>query len=222
MIRSLAVTAALATLAVVGAAAPASADDEIGLSRDGVSWSRQLDAPLFDAGFLWVPGDVEQESFLVRNDGPSDGELAVDVLAEDPDGLLASDAFLLEARIGTGEWVEVNEGTTVLEPAVLDVPQGARSRVTVRGTFLPETTDHMDEIAPFRVRVTLSEDGDIGGEVDDDGDGNGEVGGQDALPDTGSPLGAGAIWIAAALIGAGIALVRPGRERGKEVARGQA
>ena len=222
MIRSLAVSAALATLGVVGAAAPASADDEIGLSRDGVSWSRQLDAPLFDDGFLWVPGDVEQESFLVRNDGPSDGELAVDVLTDDPDGLLASDAFHLEARIGTGEWVEINEGTTVLEPAVLDVPQGARSRVTVRGTFLPETTDHMDEIAPFRVRVTLSEDGDVGGETEGNGDGGGEVGGEDALPDTGSPLGSGVIWVAAALIGAGIALVRPGRDRRKEVARGQA
>ncbi|HWJ09995.1 MAG TPA: hypothetical protein VNS46_11490 [Nocardioides sp.] len=224
MIRSLAAVAAVATLGVVGAAAPASADDEIGLSRDGASWSRQLDAPLFDDGFLWVPGDVEQESFLVRNDGPSDGELTVDVLAEDPDGLLASDAFLLEARIGTGEWVEIVTGTTALEPAVLDVPQGARSRITVRGTFLPETTDHQDEIAPFRVRVTLSEDGDVGGENEGNGDGQtgGQVGGQDALPDTGSPLGAGVIWAAAALIGAGIALVRPARDRSKEVARGQA
>ncbi len=218
MIRSLAASAALATLGVVGAAAPASADDEIGLSRDGVSWTRQLDAPLFDDAFLWVPGDVEEESFLVRNDGPSDGELVVDVVAEDPDGLLASDAFLLEARVGTGEWVEVNVGTTDLTPAVLDVPEGQRSRVTVRGTFAPETTDHMDEIAPFRVRVTLSEDGDVGGEDDDDG----EVGGQDGLPDTGSPLGAGVIWVAAALIGAGIALVRPTRDRRREVARGQA
>lgn len=220
MIRSLAATAALATLVVVGAAAPASADDEIGLSRDGVSWSHQLDAPLFDDAFVWVPGDVEQESFLVRNDGPSDGELAVDLLAEDPDGLLASEAFLLEARVGTGEWVEVGAGTTAVTPTVLDVPEGARTRVTVRGTFQPETTDHMDEIAPFRVRVTLSEGGDVGGE--DDGNGGGEVGGQDALPDTGSPLGSAVIWVAAALIGAGIALVRPGRENRKEVARGQA
>lgn len=219
MIRSLAAAAALATLVVVGAAAPASADDEIGLSRDGVSWSRQLDAPLFDDAFLWVPGDIEQESFLVRNDGPSDGELAVDVSSEDPDGLLASDTFLLEARVGTGEWVEIVAGTTAMTPTVLDVPEGARTRITVRGTFRPETTDHMDEIAPFRVRVTLSEDGDIGGETE--GNGGGEVGGQDALPDTGSPLGSGVIWVAAALIGAGIALVRPGRENRREVARGQ-
>lgn len=220
MIRSLAAAAALATLVVAGAAAPASADDEIGLSRDGVSWSRQLDAPLFDDAFLWVPGDIEQESFIVRNDGPSAGELAVDVVSEDPDGLLASDAFLLEARVGTGEWVEIAAGTTAVTPTVLDVPEGARTRITVRGTFRPETTDHMDEIAPFRVRVTLSEDGDVGGETE--GNGGGEVGGQDALPDTGSPLGSGVIWFAAALIGAGIALVRPGRESRREVARGQA
>jgi len=220
VIRSLAVTAALATLAVVGAAAPASADDEIGLSRDGVAWSRQLDAPLFDDGFLWVPGDVEQASFLVRNDGPSDGELAVDVLAEDPDGLLTSDVFVLEARVGTGEWVGIDPGTTALAPVVLDVPEGARTRITVRGTFLPEATDHQDEIAPFRVRVTLSEDGDVGGVTE--GNGDGEVGGQDALPDTGSPFGMGLVGIAAALIGAGIALVRPGRGPRREVARGQA
>lgn len=221
MIRSLAASAAVATLGVVGAAAPAFADDEIGVSRDGVSWSRQLDAPLFDEGFLWVPGDVEQESFLVRNDGPSAGEVTVDVLAEDPDGLLASDAFTLEARVGTGPWVEVLDGSTTPEPAVLDVPEGARTRVTVRGTFAPETTDHMDEVAPFRVRVTMSEDGDVGGE-DDGGDDGGDVGGtDDGLPDTGSPLGAGLVWAAAALIGAGIALVRPGRDR-REVSRARA
>jgi hypothetical protein len=219
VIRSLAAIAAAATLGVVGAAAPAFADDEIGVSRDGVSWSRQLDAPLFDDGFVWVPGDVEQASFLVRNDGPSAGELTVDVLAEDPDELLVSDAFTLEARVGTGPWAEVLDGSTTLEPAVLDVPEGARTRVTVRGTFDPATTDHMDEIAPFRVRVTLSEDGDIGGEDDNNGDGDGDVGGaEDGLPDTGSPLASGTIWIAAALIGAGIALVRPGRER-REVSR---
>ncbi|WP_051485789.1 hypothetical protein [Nocardioides sp. J54] len=225
MIRSIAATAVLATLGVVGAAAPASADDEVGLSRDGAAWTRQLDAPLFDSGFIWVPGDVEEASFLVRNDGPSDGELSVDVLADDPDGLLASDAFLLEARLGSGEWVEVVGGTTTLAPAVLDVPEGARTRVTVRGTFLPDTTEHQDELASLRVRVTLSESGDVGGVDDgddgDDGDGDGSVGGQDGLPATGSSLDATWLWLAAGLVGSGIALVHPGRGR-REVPREQA
>ena len=136
-------------------------------------------------------------------------------------------ADLRRAPAGTGPLkliAEIKRRSPSAGPlsTVLDVPEGGRTQVTVRGTFAAETTDHMDEIAPFRVRVTLSEDGVIGGEVDDDGDGGGEVGGQDALPDTGSPLGAGVVWVAAALIGAGIALVRPGRERRREVARGQA
>ncbi|MBM0123177.1 hypothetical protein [Pimelobacter simplex] len=222
MIRRLAALVAAAVLAVGVAAAPAHADDEIGLSRDGLTWVPALTTPLYEAGFTWVPGDVEERSFRVRNDGPSAGELLVDVVASDPQALLASPDFLLEARVGSGPWVEVAPGTTRLQPAVLDVPRGADTSVTVRGTFRAETTGHMDEIAPFDVRVTLSEDGDIGGEEDegggDDGD-DGEVAGG-ALPDTGGRFGVGVLWLAAGLIGAGIALVRPGRTRREEVARG--
>lgn len=221
MIRRLASLVAAAVLAVGAAAAPAHADDQIGLSRDGVTWVRQLTTPLYEAGFTWIPGDVEERSFRVRNDGPSAGELSVDVVASDPQVLLASPDFLLEARVGAGPWVEVLPGTTRLQPAVLDVPRGADTSVTVRGTFRAEATAHMDEIAPFEVRVTLSEDGDVGGQEDGDDEGDdGEVAGG-ALPDTGGPFGIGVIWLAAGLIGAGIALVRPGRRRREEVvARG--
>ena len=218
MIRQLAPIAA-AVLAVGVTAAPAAADGEIGLSQDGTTWTRELDLPLFDDdGFVWVPGDVEQDSVLVRNDGPSAGEIAVEVVAEDPDGLLASEAFLLEARVGTGDWVEIGAGTTALAPAVLDIAQGARTEVAVRGTFRPETTDHEDELAPFRLHITLSEDGDVGGEDDSAG---GAGGGGD-LPATGSAFGWTTICLAAGLIGAGIALVRPDRSRRREVTRGQA
>ncbi len=219
MIRRLVPIVATAVLAVGATAAPAHADDEVGLSVDGVSWADQLAAPLFDDGLRWAPGDTDDASFLVRNDGPSAGEVTVDVVATDPDGLLASDAFLLEARVGTGPWVEVLEGSTRLDPVLLDIAQGARARITVRGTFDPATTDHQDEIAPFHVRVTVAEDGDIGG-VDEEG---GEVGGvEGGLPDTGSGFGVGLIWLAAGLIGAGFALVLPRRQRVEVIARGQA
>lgn len=220
MIRRLASLVAAAVVAVGVTAAPAFADDEIGLSTDGVTWSHQLAAPLFAPGFLWVPGDVEERSFRIRNGGPSAGEVTVDVVASDPAGLLASPDLLLEARLGSGAWVEVSAGTTRLQPAVLDVPKGADTTVTVRGTFRPETTAHMDEVVPFDVRVTLSEAGEVAGESSGgDGDEDGEVSGG-ALPDTGSPFGVGPVWLAAGLIGAGIALVRPTRRGRRGVARG--
>jgi hypothetical protein len=220
MIRRLASLVAAAFVAVGATAAPAFADDEIGLSTDGVSWTHQLAAPLFAPGFLWVPGDVEERSFRIRNGGASAGELSVDVVATDPAGLLASPDFLLEARLGSGAWIEVPAGTTRLQPAVLDVPKGADTTVTVRGTFRPETTAHMDQVAPFDVRVTLSEDGDVAGNEASNGNGDdGEVSGG-ALPDTGSPFGVGLVWLAAGLIGAGVALVRPTRNGRRGVARG--
>ncbi|WP_182376576.1 LPXTG cell wall anchor domain-containing protein [Nocardioides sp. WS12] len=222
MIRRLAPLVAAAVLAVGATAAPAHADDEVGLSVDGVSWANQLAAPLFDDDLRWAPGDTDDASFLVRNDGPSAGEVTVDVIATDPDGLLASDAFLLEARVGTGPWVEVLAGNTRLAPALLDIAEGARTRITVRGTFDPETIDHQDQIAPFQVRVTMAEDGDIAGV--DEGDDDGDVGGADdgILPDTGSGFGIGLIWLAAGLIGAGFALVLPRRQRREVIARGHA
>jgi hypothetical protein len=213
VIRRTAALVATVAAVVAGVAAPAHADDEIGLSVDGVTWSTQLAAPLFPPGFLWVPGDVEEATFLVRNDGPSAGELTVDVIAEDPDAFLASDALVLEARLGNGTWTDVQPGTTRVDPAQFAVAEGQSTSVTVRGTFLPEATAQEDSIVPFRVRVTMSGDGDVGGV--DAGDGGGEVGGVDdgILPDTGSPIALGLLWLVAGLIGAGVALVLPRRQR---------
>jgi hypothetical protein len=215
MIRRLASLVAAVVLALGASAAPARADGEIGLSSDGVTWVRQLTTPLYDAGFAWVPGDVEERSVRVRNDGPSAGELTVDVVASDPQALLASSDLLLEARVGSAPWVEVVAGTTRLQPAVLDIAKGADTSVTVRATFRSDATAHMDEIAPFEVRLAMSEDGDVGGQ--EEGEGDGEVSGGSLLPDTGGPFGVAVIWLATGLIGAGIALVAPGRRRRTEV-----
>ena len=223
MIRRLATLVAAAVLAVGATVAPASADGEIGLSYDGSTWSNQLTTPLFDTAYRWSPGDVEERTFLVRNDGPSPGELTVDVLADDPAGLLSSADFKLEARLGSGAWVSVVGGTVKLQPTLIDVPRGAVTSVTVRGTFRPEATGAEDVLAPFLVRVTLSEDGDVAGVDAGKGDkggkggGNGEVGGEAAgLPDTGPVVGTGLLWLAAGLVGTGLALVRRGR-REREV-----
>ncbi|MDQ6526847.1 hypothetical protein RB608_24705 [Nocardioides sp. LHD-245] len=214
MIRRLTLLVAAAALAVGAAAVPAYANDEMGLSTDGVTWTPSLTSPLYAAGFRWVPGDVEERSFRVRNDGPSSGGVTVDVVASDPAALLASPDFLLEARVGNGPWAELLAGTTRLQPAVLDVPRGVDTTVSVRGSFGPGATGHLDETASFEVRLTMSEDGDVAG-VDDDG----EVGGQadGVLPETGSAVGTGLLWLAAGMIGAGLALARPRRDRGRAV-----
>lgn len=221
------VSVAIATVTL--AAAPAHADDEVGLSRDGVTWSTELSAPLFDPSFRFVPGDQEVRSFRVRNDGPSAGVLTVDVVASDPDLLLADGDFTLEARIGNGAWLPVEAGTT-RAATELAVAQGVQTQVSVRASFDWDSTRQVDSV-PFHVELTLSEDGDVGGVDEGDGDGNGngdgDVGGQvggaeDALPDTGSAVAPGLLWLAAALVGTGIALVRrrDRRDRDEEVAPG--
>ncbi|MCX6401333.1 MAG: hypothetical protein NTX33_15555 [Propionibacteriales bacterium] len=218
MIRQLASIGVAAAAVIAFGAAPAHADDEIGLSRDGVTWTTELAAPLFAPDFRFVPGDVEVRSFRVRNDGPSDGVLTVDVVASDPDALLVADDFIIEARVGGGPWLDVDTGTTRVVTE-LKVPENAQSQVQVRATFDWDSTVQLKSV-PFHVELTLSEDGDVAGEEEGNGEGNGdgEVGGESGgLPDTGSGFGPGTIWLAAALIGAGIALVRPRRERHKAV-----
>lgn len=219
MIRRFASIGITAAAVIALGAAPAHAEDEIGLSRDGVTWTPELTAPLFAPDFRFVPGDVEVRSFRVRNDGPSAGVLTVDVIATDPDALLLSDDFTIEARVASGPWIDVDEGTNRVVTQI-KVPEDAQSQVEIRATFDWDSTVQLLEV-PFRVRLTLSEDGDVAGEEEGNGNGNGgEVGGEeDSLPDTGSPVGAGTIWLAAALIGAGLALVRPRRERGEAVIR---
>lgn len=219
MIRRLASIGAAAAAVVTLVAAPAHADEEIGLSRDGVTWSQELDAPLFDPGFRFVPGDVETRSFQVRNDGPSAGLLTVQVVATDPSALLLADDFTIEARVAGGAWVDVEAGTTPVRTE-LQVAQGAQTQVAVRASFDWESTVQVRSV-PFRVVLTLEEDGDVGGvdegngngDGDGDGNGGGDVGGEsDGLPATGSAIAPGLFWLAAGLIGGGVALVRR-RER---------
>lgn len=221
--RRLATLVTATVLVVGGAAAPAHADGEIGLSEDGVTWTTSLVDPIFEPSFRFMPGDVEERGFQVRNDGPSDGVLTIDVLASDPDALLANDDFLVEAKVGAGPWINVEPGTT-RTATELKIAQGERTDVRIRASFALASTSE-DEAIPFSVRLTMSEDGDVGGVDQGGGDGDaggGDVGGVDngILPDTGSPFGLGLIWLAAGLLGAGLALALPRRTRGQEVARG--
>lgn len=227
MFRRIAVIVAAAFLAVGLAVSPAAADDEIGLSRDGINWSTSLETPLFDPDFRWVPGDVEERTFQVRNDGPSDGVVTVDLVAQDPDGLLDSVDFALEARLGTSEWAPVFGGDTVLRPTAMKIAEGAETTVSIRGSFGWPTTAWMEKQASFVVYITMSESpetGEVEGTHYDAESGPGKPidinssnvdpsdNPEGGLPDTGSAVSIGLLWLAAGLIGTGLALVA-GRRR---------
>lgn len=216
MIRCIASLGAAVVMTVGATAAPAHAEGEVGLSNDGSTWGSTLATPLFEPDFVWVPGDVEERSFLVRNDGPTAALLTVDVGAADPDELLAEDDFLVQARVGDGRWVEIEPGDTRLHQGELPVAEGATTTVTLRGTFRPEST-RQNGVIPLRAEVTLVEDSETGGVEDGTGDGN--IGGldDDSLPDTGSSVASVLLWVAATLIGAGLALVLPRRGVAKAV-----
>ena len=88
-------------------AGPAAADEEIGLSRDGVAWTSRLTQPLFDSAVRWVPGDSRTSTFYVRNQAVDDARLTVDVLGSRIDALLETGDLTVSARADRGEWRSV-------------------------------------------------------------------------------------------------------------------
>jgi LPXTG-motif cell wall-anchored protein len=204
----LALTVAAAVAAAALGAAPARADDEIGLSLDGRHWSDELRRPLFDPGFRWVPGDTETRSFFVRNEGPSDARMTVRVVSDDPAGLLADEDIDLRARAAGSEWVRFSNGQDVTELVEEAIGQGGRARIDVRVAFDPSSTNQsMSEVLPLEVVVTLTEDGplpDDGNDEEPDG----------ILPGTGGVVDPWVVVLGAALLAGGIALLA-GRRRGE-------
>ena len=216
MIRRLAACLAIALVALAGAA-PAHADDELGWSTDGVHWTAGPPGELFPASMTWVPGDVEQSSFYVRNQGPTDGEMTITAFARDTRRLIASGALAITARVGSGPWTSLRVGQTPVLPTLLEVARNTTSKVTVRVAFLPTVTAQMDGSATFRLKVVMFQ-GDVKGISTGHGHGSGQVKGEgvsngSGLPNTGSPVTLRWIWFAAVLIGSGVALVVPRRRR---------
>ncbi|GAA3542110.1 hypothetical protein GCM10022263_31580 [Nocardioides daeguensis] len=192
-----------AVLLVVGPVGPARADrgtdvDAVQVSSDGRTWSDRLRQPLFDPGFRWVPGDREVRSFWVRNNGPSEALLRVDITT-DNGGLLSDEDVELALRVDDGPWAELPGGadaTGLIEDALA---QRERVRVDVRIDFRWASPNaSMSERAGFALVVNLREAPDVAGERDDD---------HDALPATGSEAELWLIVLGAAMVGSGVALV---------------
>ena len=179
-------------------ASPAAAAGELGLSLDGTHWTSSITTPLFDPSFRWVPGDSETESFFVRKQGGSRGDLTVDVLGPTADGLIESGDLHVTAKGGGGTWATVSEGGTHRLLTAPDIADGKVSEVKVTVSFDSASTNPTQLLASeLSFRVTLSESA-PSGDVDDSGAG---------LPDTGAPNVLLFAVLSALFLGTGLGLV---------------
>lgn len=196
-------TLVLAIGLVLLGSAPASAADEIGLSRDGVTFSPELPGTLFDPAFTWVPGDAESETFHVRNQGNATARLTVDILGEQVSELIASGDLHVTATSG-GQSQTVSDAD---EHRLLTIPNVEVDEivpVTVTVAFDEASTNETQLLSSdLNFRVNLQQTSAVLGEGEeaDDGNGNG------LLPDTGAQTPLWLAALAAICIGSGAALI---------------
>ncbi|NYD67860.1 hypothetical protein [Agromyces atrinae] len=148
----------LSALALPTAAAAAEYDDAIALSWTGSSFASELVGPLYPSPVA-VPGDTGDSSFLVRNDGPSAGQLTVEVvdveLARDP-----ADPFYADFLLAGQPVIDLYERDTLIETRTIE--RGEVVRVSVPFEFPADVTtgntrDGEVRVA-FDVRLTLRGD----------------------------------------------------------------
>lgn len=197
--------------ALLPVSAAQASGEYIGLSYDGVTWANELTTPLFDPDFRWVPGDSETFSFFVRNDGPTGAEMTLAVIYDNADPILAED-IALSARVSGGDWVELVNGAVnqQLSEQILDL--GEIVRVDVNAVFDPTSTNQSQrrELGLTFV-VTLADGLNTPPPTDATG----------SLPQTGADMAAWPLWIAALMIGSGLALlIRRRRDDETEVSHG--
>ncbi|VXB40017.1 LPXTG cell wall anchor domain-containing protein [Aeromicrobium sp. 9AM] len=190
-------------LGVVLLAGPASAADEIGLSRNGVTFASSLSGSLFDPAFTWVPGDVESETFYVRNQGGDTARLTVDIVGEQVSDLIESGDLKVTASSGSQAKTVSSAG----DHRLLNIPDVEADQivpVTVTVAFEDASTNETQLLSSdLTFRINLKQTSTVLGE--DDNDDNGP------LPDTGAP----GLWIfglGSVLLGTGVAIVSRRRE----------
>jgi hypothetical protein len=168
---ALPVAAALALLA----AGPAWAADELGVSRDGTTWTADLTDPLFAPSLRWVPGDHQQSSFLARNQSDDPATLEVSVEGTSVHSLLETGDFHVSARGGSGSWMTVSEpGTHTIVQSTRLAP-GREERITVAIDFDPQSPNLSErKRLDLRLEVRLTQR-------------SGQAQGGSGLPGTGGP-----------------------------------
>lgn len=215
---------AFALLAVP--AAPASAADEIGLSRDGQTWSSTLTDPLFDSGVTWVPGDVRRVSFWVRNRASTSAVISATVLAAG-DRLISDEHVVLRARTN-GAWIPLKNGKTSRQLTDATISAGGKVKVTLEAAFDPASTNvSQTQSTHLTLGVRLTEaasavSSDAGGDpgrwspaapVEDADQDFGGDGIADWLPQTGANLPLTIIWLAVLATAAGGGFLAAARSR---------
>ena len=178
---------------------PASAADEIGLSRDGITFTSSLSGSLFDSAFIWVPGDVESETFYVRNQGGDTARLTVDILGEQISDLIETGDLHVTATSGSHSHTISTPG----DHRLLSIPGVAANQivpVTVTVAFDQASTNETQLLSSdLTFRINLKQTSAVLGEGDEDGDG--------LLPDTGALTPLWLAGLAAICIGSGAALI---------------
>jgi LPXTG-motif cell wall-anchored protein len=219
----------VALLLLLGVSA-ARADDEIGLSADGSSWTDGLDEPLFDPDVRWVPGDSRTETFFVRNQGPTGAAMTIEARSADRDELLADDEIALRARAAGGTWVPLQNGAASARLTDAVIERGGVVRVDVNATFDPASSNQSQvKRLALDFRVVLADavgtdgegdadaDGGGGGDIDVDSDSDGGAGADagssggeatGALPDTGASTSRWILLLGTASVVAGAIALR--------------
>lgn len=187
---------AVSVLAVVPAA-PAAAADEVQLSRDGQHWAADLTEPLFDPGFLWVPGDRESRTLWVRNAGPTRGRLTVRLLDPRVDGLLQTGDLTVTVRGAQGTWSSVSSPAGGVLLADAELAAGSVERLTVSVALDPASRNvSQHRRLDLRLQVTLR-----------------QAARPDEMPGTGSPIQGWWLPLAGGAVLAGSFLLFVGRRR---------
>lgn len=173
-------------------AAPAYASSPLQLSLDGVHWTDAISDPLFNPAMRWVPGDSENATFYVRNNGGSVADLTVDVLGSSAGKLLDSGAIHITAKGGGGAWTSVSEPGRHRLLTATRVPDGKVEPIALHAVFDAAATNRTQfHAAKLAFRVTLSEANSRSP--------------RSPLPDTGAPDLRWYAALSAILIGTGLA-----------------
>lgn len=208
--------AAAAVLATAGSAlvgaARASAAGELGLSWDGRTWQPDLTGPIFHSPQRWVPGDSASGRFYVRNQSADPASLAVEYRLP-PSELMSADDLQIQARIDTGDWVTLAEGTTWLPVTDTTLAVGNQLPVDVRAVFEPASANRSQgESTPLSFHVILSGDVLVPGGPSSS---RPAAAGDRHLSDTGVHDIGLLVVTGGGLVGIGLALIVPWR-RGRE------
>jgi LPXTG-motif cell wall-anchored protein len=202
------VTRAAACLAVMTCltltAGPAIASDDIGLSRDAVTWASELSDGLFDGAFTWVPGDSETESFYVRNQGPTDAVMVIEARSADSDDLLSNEDIKLRARVDGGTWADLENGAPTKSIRLHRIGKDDVVHVDVNATLNPTSTNQsQNKTLDLTLTVTLAE-------TLQSGRGNSH---HDVLPATGVQISNWLVILAGVMLTLGARLVLRGEVR---------